>query len=268
VGLVYFVPTPIGNLKDITLRALEVLEYVDIIFAEDTRNTKKLLNHYNIKKTLKSYHKDNENFLTENIFSLIKNNKKIAVVSDAGTPCISDPGSTLVKELITENIDFEVLPGANAILPALIKSGFPTDSFYFKGFLNHNKNRKKEEIEKLTLLKTSIIIYESPHRIKDTLRQLLDTFSPPIAVCRELTKIYEERVFISSEKDIENLTLKGEFVIVVNNNMSTENDDNLDDYEDKILSLKKEQFSNKDIVKIMQLFGYKRNKVYKLLNKQ
>lgn len=268
MSLVYFVPTPIGNLKDITLRALEILDEVDIIFAEDTRNTQKLLTHYNINKPLQSYYKDNEHLLTENILKLIENSKKIAVVSDAGTPCISDPGNLLTKELTAKNIDFEVLPGANALLPALIKSGFPTDSFYFKGFLSHNKNRKKEEIEKLASMKTSIILYESPHRISDTLKQLLTTFSPPIAVCRELTKVYEERVFIYSEKDIGNLTLKGEFVIIIDNNKPPENNENFNDYQDKIFSLKKEQFSNKDIVKIMQLFGYNRNKVYKLLNEQ
>ncbi|WP_273265287.1 16S rRNA (cytidine(1402)-2'-O)-methyltransferase [Flexistipes sinusarabici] len=263
---VFFIPTPIGNLGDITLRAIEIIKNVDFIYAEDTRNTLKLLNHLNIKKTLKSYHKDNEKLLTKQVLEHVNDGDKIGIVSDAGTPCISDPGQFLVKRLIENNIPFEVLPGANAILPALIMSGFDTSSFYFSGFLHHNVNKRKNEISELAREKTTIILFESPHRLKNTLSILLQYFKPPIAVCREITKKFEQMIYINSEKDIENLTLKGEFVIVMDNRTCSGESEEEPDYSE-IEKLKKEGFSKRDIVKIMQIFGFKRNKVYKLLNK-
>lgn len=265
MSCVYFIPTPIGNLGDITLRALDLLAEADIVYSEDTRNTLKLLNYYQLKKNVKSYNKDNEYVLTESIVQQAENNKKIAVVSDAGTPCISDPGHNLVISLLNRKIAFEVLPGANALLPALINSGFSTDTFYFKGFLNQNKNKKSDEIKSLRNFHTTIIIYESPHRLKSTLELLVSSFKKPVAVCRELTKFYEETLFVYSLDDIKDITVKGEFVLVVDNN--TPSDENsCDDTDIKIVELKRSGFSNRDIVKIMQTFGYKRNLVYKLLN--
>ncbi|TYB33458.1 MAG: 16S rRNA (cytidine(1402)-2'-O)-methyltransferase [Flexistipes sinusarabici] len=263
---VFFIPTPIGNLGDITLRSIEILKYVDFIFAEDTRNTLKLLNHLNIKKPLKSYHKDNEKLLTQKVLEHVKCGNKIGIVSDAGTPCISDPGQFLVKKLIENDIPFEVLPGANAILPALVMSGFDTSSFYFAGFLHHNVSKRKKEISELTRMKTTIILFESPHRLKSTLSILLLHFQPPVAACREITKKFEQIIYINSETDIKNLTLKGEFVIVIDNNLCSEKSEDEPDYSE-IEKLKKEGFSKRDIVKIMQIFGFKRNKVYNLLNK-
>jgi len=263
---VFFIPTPIGNLGDITLRAIEILKYVDFIYAEDTRNTLKLLNHLKIKKPLKSYNKDNEKILTQKVLEHVKGGDTLGIVSDAGTPCISDPGQFLVKRLIENDIPFEVLPGANAILPALVMSGFDTSSFYFAGFLHHNVNKRKKEISELTRMKTSIILFESPHRLKSTLSILLQHFRTPIAACREITKKFEQMTYINSETDIENVTLKGEFVIIINNNISSEKSDDEPDYIE-IEKLKKEGFTKRDIVKIMQIFGFKRNKVYELLNK-
>ena len=263
---VFFIPTPIGNLGDITLRGIEILKYVDFIYAEDTRNTLKLLNHLNIKKPLKSYHKDNEKALTQKVLEHANYGDIIGIVSDAGTPCISDPGQFLVMKLIENDVSFEVLPGANAILPALVMSGFDTSSFYFEGFLTHNINKRKKEISKLTQIKASIILFESPHRLKSTLSILLQHFRPPIAVCREITKKFEQMIYINSETDIENLILKGEFVIVINNNLPSEESEDEPDYSE-IEKLQREGFSKRDIVKIMQIFGFKRNKVYELLNK-
>ena len=169
-------------------------------------------------------------------------------------------------KLIENDVSFEVLPGANAILPALVMSGFDTSSFYFEGFLTHNINKRKKEISKLTQIKASIILFESPHRLKSTLSILLQHFRPPIAVCREITKKFEQMIYINSETDIENLILKGEFVIVINNNLPSEESEDEPDYSE-IEKLQREGFSKRDIVKIMQIFGFKRNKVYELLNK-
>lgn len=263
---VFFIPTPIGNLGDITLRAVEKLNSVDFIYAEDTRNTLKLLNHLNIKKPLKSYNKDNEKILVQKVTDHVKKGDIIGIVSDAGTPCISDPGHLLVKHLIEDKIPFEVLPGANAILPALIMSGFDTSSFYFAGFLHHNENKRKKQIEGLSQIKTSIVLFESPHRLKSTLSILIKQFQTPVAVCRELTKKFEETIYIGSQEQIEEIVLKGEFVIVLDNNTTQESGDKRS-YSAEISKLKNEDFSNRDIVKIMQIFGFKRNRIYELLNK-
>lgn len=169
VGKLYLVPTPIGNLKDITLRALEVLNEADIIAAEDTRQTLKLLNHFEIKKTLISYHKFNEKDKSNEIIDRLLNGQSIALVSDAGTPGISDPGSVIVKRCIEEGISFNVLPGATAITTALVYSGLDTTKFIFRGFLpreNKDRNIIKEE---LLQSQETLIFYEAPHRLLDTL---------------------------------------------------------------------------------------------------
>jgi len=260
----YVVPTPIGNIKDISLRALDVLNTVDEILAEDTRKALTLLSHYNIKKKVTSYHKDNEKKNIESILKKINNGLKLALISEAGTPCISDPGYFLIKELIKEGIKFEVLPGATAFVPALILSGFPSNHFFFYGFLNHKKNEKIKELDILKSYKTTIILYESPHRITDTLTLLFDFFNPPFAVIREITKLYEERIFINNRSDINNLTLKGEFVIVIDNNTSDDLSQNYD-YQKICTSLFNEGFDKKDIMKILKVLGLKRNDAYQLL---
>ncbi len=218
-GKLYLVPTPIGNLKDITLRALEVLESVDLVAAEDTRQSLKLLNHFNIKKPLISYHKHNEQGKSIDLIEKLKEGKKIALVSDAGTPGISDPGSVIVLRCIEENIDFEVLPGATAVTTALVYSGLDTSKFIFRGFLPRDNKDRKLMIEELKDRKETLIFYESPYRIRETLEFFKNNFgNRRISLCRELTKLHEEIVRLSLEEAIEFYSgkdIKGEFVLVV-----------------------------------------------------
>ncbi|WP_206872199.1 16S rRNA (cytidine(1402)-2'-O)-methyltransferase [Clostridium zeae] len=215
----YLVPTPIGNLKDITLRALEVLKTVDIIAAEDTRQTLKLLNHYEIKKTLISYHKHNEYGKSEDIIGIINSGRSVAIVSDAGTPGISDPGEILVKRCIEENIQFEVLPGATATTTALVYSGFDTTKFMFRGFLPRENKDRMEVVNTLKDRSETIIFYEAPHRLLNTLDFLKEVFgNRRIAICRELTKLHEEIVRVTISEAISyfsNKQPKGEFVLVL-----------------------------------------------------
>lgn len=219
VGKLYLVPTPIGNLKDITLRALEVLQNVDIIAAEDTRQSLKLLNHFNIKKTLISYHQHNEQGKSENFIEQIKEGKNIAIISDAGTPGISDPGSVIVKKCIEQNIKFEVLPGATAITTALVYSGLDTTKFIFRGFLPREKKERKPIIDDLINRSETLIFYESPHRLLSTLEFLYDNIgNRKISMCRELTKLYEEIIRLTLKEAIEYYKEKaprGEYVLVI-----------------------------------------------------
>lgn len=265
-GSIYFIPTPIGNLRDITLRALDHLKEADVIFSEDTRSTLKLLTHYGIKNQVKSFHKNNEKKCIDNVLKLFYEGKKIAIVSEAGMPCISDPGSMLVKRLCDEGIEFNVLPGPTAFVVALIKSGFSADNFYFKGFLSHKRNEKLKEIGKLKEIDATIILYESPHRIVETLKLLIDKFEK-ICVVRELTKIYEEKIYISSIKDIEKITLKGEFVIVIENKFDKSEFEKLPDVQDLIKKLQEKNFNSKQIMDILKILDFKRNKVYPFLKK-
>lgn len=216
----YIVPTPIGNLGDITLRALQVLKDSDYVAAEDTRQTLKLLNHFEIKKSLISYHQHNEQGKSLDLLSILKEGKSVALVSDAGTPGISDPGSVIIKKCIEENIDFEVLPGATAITTALVNSGLDTRGFLFKGFLPRENKERKPIISDIRNLKETLIFYEAPHRLLDTLTFLFDGLgNRQIAVCRELTKLHEEIYRGTIEAAIEyfkNKAPRGEFVLVVN----------------------------------------------------
>jgi len=215
----YIVPTPIGNLEDITFRAIRVLKEVDFILAEDTRTSGLLLNHYGISKSMVPYHQHNEHKLTERMADRILKGEKAALISDAGTPAISDPGFMLVRECIKLNIEVECLPGATAFVPALVNSGLPADSFVFEGFLPHKKGRKSK-LEYLVELPYTVIFYESPHRLLKTLDQLAEYFGTErkASVSRELTKIYEETVrgTLTEIADYfrENI-IKGEFVVVV-----------------------------------------------------
>ncbi|ABR36992.1 16S rRNA (cytidine(1402)-2'-O)-methyltransferase [Clostridium beijerinckii] len=218
-GKLYLVPTPIGNLKDITLRALETLRNVDIIAAEDTRQTLKLLNHFEIKKPLISYHKFNEQIKSDKIIDLLMEGNNVALVSDAGTPGISDPGSVIVGRCIEKKINFEVLPGATAITTALVYSGLDTTKFLFRGFLPRENKERKIVTNDLLQSQETIIFYEAPHRLIDTLEFLLDTFGDrKIAVCRELTKIYQE-IYRGTLKEAAQYFLenkpRGEFVLVL-----------------------------------------------------
>ncbi|MCR9250615.1 MAG: 16S rRNA (cytidine(1402)-2'-O)-methyltransferase [bacterium] len=218
----YLVPTPIGNLEDITLRALRILKEVDLILAEDTRTTGKLLKHFEISTPQKSYHIHNEHKTLEQIIDLLKGGQTIALVSDAGTPAISDPGYLLVRECLKHDIEIECLPGATAFVPALVKSGFPTDRFTFEGFLPHKKGRQTK-IQSFRDEKRTIIVYESPHRLIKALEQFVEFLGEErrISVSRELTKIYEETVTGTAKEVLEFFKqkgVKGEIVIILEAN--------------------------------------------------
>lgn len=219
IGKLYIVPTPIGNLKDITYRAIEVLNEVDIILAEDTRQTKKLTNHYNIDKMLWSHHKFNEHKATESLIQKLKSGTTLALVSDGGTPGISDPGFFLVRACLEAGIEVETLPGAVALIPALINSGFACDKFVFEGFLPHKKGRKTR-FEYIATEDRSVILYESPHRIVKTLEQIIQYIGPdrPVSVSRELTKTFEETRRGTAQELFDHFSKskpKGEIVLVV-----------------------------------------------------
>lgn len=218
-GKLYLVPTPIGNLKDITLRALEVLKSVDIIACEDTRQSLKLLNHFGIRKTLISYHKHNENGKSEDIIKELKEDKNVAIISDAGTPGVSDPGAVIVKKCIEEGLSFEVLPGATAITTALVYSGLDTTKFIFRGFLPRENKERRPVIEELLDRKESLIFYEAPHRLKNTLEFLYELFGDRnISICRELTKLHEEIIRLKLSEAIEYYSEnnpRGEYVLVL-----------------------------------------------------
>ncbi|WP_372768995.1 16S rRNA (cytidine(1402)-2'-O)-methyltransferase [Lutibacter sp.] len=215
----YLVPTPIGNLEDITLRAIRVLKEVDLILAEDTRTSGKLLKHYEISTHMHSHHMHNEHKTVANIVQRIKNGESIALISDAGTPGISDPGFLLARACIENGLEIECLPGATAFVPALVNSGLPNDKFIFEGFLPVKKGRQTRLIFLAEETRT-IIFYESPHKLLKTLTNFAEYFGAdrPISVSRELTKLYEETLRGTVAEMIEHFTNKapkGEFVVVV-----------------------------------------------------
>jgi 16S rRNA (cytidine1402-2'-O)-methyltransferase len=219
MGKLIIVPTPIGNLEDITYRAVKVLQAADVILAEDTRKTNILLTKYQVKKRVFSHHKFNEYKTLDSIIERLEAGEMIALVSDAGTPSVSDPGRLLVKACIRKGIPVECLPGPTALIPALVLSGFDTDKFCFEGFLPHKKGRTKR-IKELALETRTIILYESPQRIVRTLMQLMDSFGSDrqASVARELTKIHEEVMYGTISQLYERLssvTVRGEIVLTV-----------------------------------------------------
>jgi len=215
----YIIPTPIGNLEDITIRALRILKEVDVILAEDTRTSSKLLKHYEISKKLVAHHQYNEHKSLDRVIEYIKAGDTMALISDAGTPAISDPGFLLVRECIKHDVEIECLPGATALVPALVNSGFPCDKFVFEGFLPHKKGRQTR-LKLLAVETRTVIFYESTHRLLKTLNQLSEFFGEErqISVSRELTKMHEETIRGKVTEVIEyynNNVTKGEIVIVV-----------------------------------------------------
>ncbi len=218
--MLYIVPTPIGNLKDITLRALEVLKNVDLIIAEDTRHTKRLLTHFGIAKPLQSYHAHNEHQIASDYIDKLKQNMDIALVSDGGTPGISDPGYLLINICIQQGIPIDVLPGASAVTTAVVASGLPSNRFYFEGFLPHKKGRQSR-LSYIAKLDQSIVLFESPHRLKKCLHQLQQHCGPDrqATVCKELSKIYQTFVRGTLQeltKHFESVkNIRGEYVIVI-----------------------------------------------------
>lgn len=218
-GKLYVVPTPIGNLEDITLRALSVLKEVDLVLAEDTRVSRKLLTHFKISIGVHAYHLNNEHYTTKKWIEKLKAGKQIALVSDAGTPAISDPGFLLVRSAVSEGIEIECLPGATAFVPALVVSGLPCDRFVFEGFLPSKKGRMSR-LEHLAAQNKTVVLYESPHKLLKTLGQCAEVFGADrfASISRELTKIYEETLrgtLFELVRHFEETTPKGEFVLVI-----------------------------------------------------
>ena len=227
-GNLYIVATPIGNLEDITLRALRILKEVDLIAAEDTRQTLKLLNHFEITKPLISYHRHNEEIKCDLLIQKLKDGENIALVSDAGTPGICDPGEEIIKKAIKENIDVIPIPGACAMINALIASGLDTKEFNFFGFLPLNKKLRKEKLEEIKKSSKTIIIYEAPHKMKSTLEDLKNILeNRNVVLARELTKIHEEFI----RKNIDDLlrevdVLKGEMILIIEGAPKNEDEEN------------------------------------------
>jgi 16S rRNA (cytidine1402-2'-O)-methyltransferase len=219
MGKLYLVPTPIGNLEDITLRAITVLKEVDLILAEDTRTSAKLLQHFEIATQMHSHHMHNEHKTVDNIIKRLQNDETIALISDAGTPAISDPGFLLTRACVENDIEVECLPGATAFVPALVNSGLPNDRFVFEGFLPVKKGRQTR-LEFLAEETRTMIFYESPHKLLKTLGNFTTYFGidRPVSVSRELTKMYEETIRGTTAEVLEHYTQKppkGELVIIV-----------------------------------------------------
>jgi 16S rRNA (cytidine1402-2'-O)-methyltransferase len=217
--VIYLIPTPIGNLEDITLRAIRLLKEVDLILAEDTRVSIKLLKHFAIGTPLQSFHMHNEHKKVETVVEQLKNGKTVALISDAGTPGISDPGFLLVREALKEGVEVQCLPGPTALIPALVQSGIPCDRFVFEGFLPPKKGRQTR-LEQMALETRTQVFYESPHKLLKTLEQLVTFFGAnrSIAVVREISKLYESTFRGSAQEGLDFFEVhppKGEFVIVI-----------------------------------------------------
>ncbi len=217
--MLYIVPTPVGNLEDITLRALRVLKEADLILAEDTRTSSVLLKHYDIHRPLQSYHKFNEHKAVDMLVERLKGGETMALVSDAGTPGISDPGFLLARECVRAGVEVQCLPGATAFVPALVASGLPCDKFVFEGFLPQKKGRMTR-LQQLSTEDRTIVLYESPYRVVKTLEQLAEVMGPDrqVAVCREISKVHEQTVRGTLSEALAHFrehTPKGEFVIII-----------------------------------------------------
>lgn len=218
-GVLYIVGTPIGNLSDITIRALDTLKSVDIILAEDTRQTLKLLNHFEIEKKLISYHRHNEDDKINQVVSLLDDGKNLALVSDAGMPIISDPGQNLIKYLIKNGYEVAVIPGVTALITGIVKSGFDSTRFTFEGFLSVNKKQRNERLKSLENETRTMIFYEAPHKILATLKDILNILgNRNICIARELTKIHEEYIHTTVKEAIEKIEqdrIRGEIVLLI-----------------------------------------------------
>lgn len=222
--MLYIIPTPIGNLEDITFRAVRLLKEVEFVLAEDTRTSKRLFNHYEITTPLRSHHAHNEHYTTDRIIEELQTGKDVALISDAGTPGISDPGFFLIRACVEADIPIECLPGATAFVPALVVAGLPCDKFYFEGFLPHKKGRQTR-LKYLATLPYTFVLYESPHRLGKCLKQLEEHCGAERlgVVCRELTKLHEEKArgslaHLAKQAKDGSLKAKGEIVIVVAGN--------------------------------------------------
>ena len=269
-GILYVVATPIGNLEDITYRAINILKSVDIIAAEDTRHTLKLLNHYEISKHLISYHRHNEEIKSGELIKELKEGKDIALVSDAGTPGICDPGEVVIKKCIEEEIKVVPVPGACAFVNAIISSGLNTDTFLFLGFLPLNKKNRKQKLEQIKESTQTTIIYEAPHKLQSTLKDLEEFVSDRnVVLARELTKIHEEFIrgnikeIIEKSKDV-----KGEMIILIEGKPEITLEEKQQEFKNMSLEehfsfYEKQGFDKKDIIKkIAKDRGVPKNEIY------
>ena len=271
-GTLYLVATPIGNLEDITFRAIRILKEVDLIAAEDTRQTLKLLNHYEINKPLISYHRHNEEVKQEVLIQKLKEGQNIALVSDAGTPVISDPGEVIVKEALKENIKVIPIPGACALINAVIASGLDTKEFSFFGFLSLNKKLRKEKLQEIKKENKTIILYEAPHKLTSTLKDLSEILeNRKIVVARELTKIHEEFLSGTASEILENYKEpKGEHIILIegsNIKEETEEQKTIKEMtiEEHYKYYEKQGFTKNEIIKkIAKDKGVNKNEIYQL----
>ena len=268
IGKLYIVATPIGNLEDITLRALRVLKEVDLIAAEDTRQTLKLLNHYEINKPLISYHRHNEETKSEILIEKLRNGENIALVSDAGTPGICDPGEEVIKKAIEDNIEVIPIPGACAMINALIVSGISTKEFEFLGFLPLNKKLRRQKLKEIENSSKTIIIYEAPHKMKTTLGDLKEILKDrKIVLARELTKIHEEFIRKSIDELLSEIdTIKGELILIIEGNkIDTEECKNFDEIslEDHYKLYEEKGLNKKEIIKqIAKDRNVNKNEIY------
>lgn len=274
LGKLYLVATPIGNLEDITFRAINVLKEVDLIAAEDTRHTLKLLNHYEISKPLISYHRHNEDVKSDVLISKLLDGQNVAIVTDAGTPGISDPGEEIVKEAIENNIEVVPIPGACALINALIASGLNTKEFAFYGFLPLNKKNRNSVFDRIKKEDKTVILYEAPHKLIKTLEDILEIVGDVSCVlAKELTKIHEEFIRDNISEVIKNLngkdSIKGEYIILLDLTNNTNNDVE-DDVIEKSIEEQYEFYKNqgmlkKDIIKqIAKNKNVHKNEIYKL----
>lgn len=264
---IYFVPTPIGNLDDMTLRAINVLKNVDIIACEDTRESKKLLNYFEINKKLTSYHKFNEKQKSQEIIKNAQEGTSYAIITDQGMPGISDPGHILIKECIKNNISYTVLPGPSSILTGLIASGFDNDRFVFYGFIPKKNSDKKKLYEELKNENKTSILFDTPHNLENTINDFKIEFpNRKLAITRELSKKFEQyQIFDIKDINTDELTLKGEFVLILEKNNEEESLD-ISSYKEQILQMKKNGESTKDIVKTLRKSTtFSKNDIYEFV---
>ena len=274
--MLYLVATPIGNLEDITLRALKILKNADIIACEDTRNTQKLLNHYEITgKKLISYHEHNEDKMSDKIIEYLQDNLEVALVTDAGMPCISDPGYTLVRKIKEQGLSVTALPGANAGLTALVSSGIESYNYTFYGFLPRKTKELKQKLEVILNSKTTGILYESPHRVKNLVEEI-SKISPTrkIAVARELTKMFEQietfEANVILEMLGEKIKEKGEFVVIISPSREEESQElNLNDIVNEIYEKVQSGVKKSEAIKnIAKEYGINKKEVYSLYHEK
>ena len=271
-AICYLIATPIGNLSDISSRALEILSKVEVVACEDTRNTSLLLSKFGLHKTLISYHEHNEQECSQKLLTMLKNGSSIAIVSDAGYPGISDPGSVIVSHCINQDIPVSIIPGANASLPALIASGLDNKHYYYHGFLPSKPSERKKELEQLSSIPVTLIFYESPHRILDTLNDMLNILGDrKVCLCRELTKLHEEfiRGTLSELITLDESTLRGEMVLVVEGASNI----NKSYSEEELIKLINEELKSGISLKqacqeVSRMTGEKKNKLYQLMINQ